>query len=39
MKKPNGTDLLALLANLLAEQNGVKITYEVIGEQNEEENT
>lgn len=39
MKQPNGTDLLEMLANLLAEQNGVKITYEIIGEQNEEEST
>ena len=28
MKKPNGKDLLALLVELLAEQEGVKITYE-----------
>lgn len=29
MKNPNGKDLLALLVDLLAEQEGVKITYEV----------
>jgi hypothetical protein len=28
MKKPNGKDLLAVLINLLADQEGVKITYE-----------
>jgi len=28
MKKPNGKDLLALLIKLLADQEGVKITYE-----------
>jgi hypothetical protein len=28
MTEPNGVDLLALLINLLAEQEGVKITYE-----------
>ena len=26
---PNGKDLLAILINLLAEQEGVKITYEL----------
>ncbi len=29
MKKPNGVDLLSTLINLLAEQEGVKITYEI----------
>lgn len=29
MKEPNGHDLLALLIELLAEQEGVKITYEL----------
>lgn len=29
MKKPSGKDLLALLVNLLAEQEGVKIKYEL----------
>ena len=28
-KKPNGKDLLAILVNLLAEQEGVKIMYEL----------
>lgn len=29
MKTPNGLDLLATLIDLLAEQEGVKITYEL----------
>ena len=29
MKKPNGKDLLATLVNLLADQEGVKIEYEL----------
>lgn len=29
MKEPNGKDLLATLIELLADQEGVKITYEV----------
>lgn len=29
MKEPNGLDLLATLIDLYAEQNGVKITYEL----------
>lgn len=29
MKEPTGHDLLATLINLLAEQEGVKITYEL----------
>lgn len=29
--RPNGKDLLALLVKLLAEQEGVKITYELEG--------
>lgn len=28
-KQPNGADLLAMLIRLLAEQEGVKITYEL----------
>lgn len=28
-KKPNGKDLLAILISLLAEQEGVEITYEL----------
>ena len=31
MKNPNGKDLLALLISLYAEQEGVKITYEMEG--------
>jgi hypothetical protein len=34
MDKPNGIDLLATLIDLLAEQEGVKITYELT-EENE----
>ena len=30
---PKGTDLLALLIDLLAEQEGVKITYKVVTEE------
>jgi hypothetical protein len=29
MNKPNGKDLLELLVKLLAEQEGVKLTYEI----------
>lgn len=29
MKEPNGKDLLSLLVSLLAEQEGLKITYEM----------
>lgn len=29
MKEPNGRDLLATLIDLLADQEGVKITYEI----------
>ena len=29
MNEPNGVDLLALLINLLADQEGVKIKYEI----------
>jgi hypothetical protein len=40
MEEPNGANLLKLLVKLLAEQEGVKITFKIIGEQkNEEENT
>jgi len=28
-KKPNGTDLMAILVSLYAEQEGVSITYEI----------
>jgi len=31
MNKPNGADLLARLIDLLAEQESVKITYEIEG--------
>ena len=31
MKKPNGDDLLRILIDLYAEQEGVKIAYEVAG--------
>lgn len=30
MKEPNGIDLLATLIKLLADQEGVKITYELV---------
>ena len=30
MKEPKGADLLATLIDLLADQEGVKITYEVV---------
>ena len=30
MKKPNGQDLLKTLVELLADQEGVKITYEIV---------
>lgn len=33
--KPNGTDLLALLISLYAEQEGVEITYELEREHHE----
>ena len=40
MKKPKGADILATLVALYAEQEGVKITFKIIGEQkDEEENT
>lgn len=29
MKKPTGEELMAILINLLADQEGVKITYEL----------
>ena len=35
MKKPTGTYLLSLLVDLLAEQEGVKIEYEIEEVQNE----
>jgi hypothetical protein len=37
MKEPNGKDLLKTLIELLAEQEGVKITYE-IKEQEKQQN-
>ena len=36
MKTPNGRDLLATLIDLLAEQEGVKITYELEETEKEE---
>lgn len=30
MKEPKGSDLMALLISLLADQEGVKITYELV---------
>ena len=33
--KPNGLDLLATLIDLLAEQEGVKITYEITKEKED----
>ena len=38
MKQPNGTDILLLLAKLLAEQEGVKIKCTVKGSKNEKSN-
>ena len=32
--KPNGKDLMAILINLLADQEGIEITYELEGENN-----
>lgn len=37
MKEPNGANLLALLVDLLAEQEGVKITYQI--KENRKEST
>jgi len=37
-KEPKGTDLLATLINLLADQEGVKIKYELEGEKENEAN-
>lgn len=34
-KEPKGTDLLALLIDLLADQEGVKITYELTEEKKD----
>lgn len=31
MNKPNGNDLMALIIKLLAEQEGVNVTYELKG--------
>ena len=36
MKQPNGLDLLATLIDLLADQEGVKITYELESVSNEQ---
>lgn len=38
MKEPNGLDLLATLIDLLADQEGVKITYELESAEDEREN-
>ena len=35
MKQPNGTELLKILVKLLAEQEGVKIKYEIKEKENE----
>lgn len=37
MKEPKGKDLLATLIDLLADQEGCKIKYELEGEEDEEE--
>ena len=37
MREPKGKDLLATLINLLADQEGCKIKYELEGEEDEEE--
>ena len=37
MKEPSGKDLLATLIALLADQEGVKITYEIETTENEKE--
>ena len=37
MKKPNGFDLLALLIDLYADQEGVKITYEFVDDGHEDD--
>ena len=34
MKKPSGVDLMAILINLLADQEGVNIKYELEGEED-----
>ena len=34
MKKPSGVDLMATLINLLADQEGVNIKYELEGEED-----
>lgn len=38
MKEPNGLDLLATLIDLLADQEGVKITYELERVNHEQKN-
>jgi hypothetical protein len=38
MKEPNGLDLLATLIDLLADQEGVKITYELECVNDEQKN-
>lgn len=37
MKEPNGLDLLATLIDLLADQEGVKITYELESAKQEQQ--
>lgn len=39
MKEPRGIDLLATLIELLADQEGVKINYEIISTSSKEEKT
>jgi len=39
MKEPRGVDLLATLIELLADQEGVKIKYEIISTSSNEEKT
>lgn len=39
MKEPNGLDLLALLIDLLADQEGVKIEYELVNTNEKSEKT
>ena len=34
IKRPSGADLMAILINLLADQEGVKITYELESEKD-----
>lgn len=34
MKKPSSADLMAILINLLADQEGVEIKYELVGDKD-----